>query len=111
MNGEATRPALADYNRALGEPDGALNQGVMRAALLVAYGTLDWFYPFFDLVGRDIDAALESGLTEVRAASVTDRKEMKHILGRFMHSIHDGHGFYSDWAPFRLQLLIITRKS
>lgn len=96
--GDATRPPLADYNRALGEPSAVLNHGTMRAALLVAYGTLDWFYPFFDLVGRGIDAALEDGLDEVKSATGSDRKEMKHILGRFMHSIHDGHGFYSDWA-------------
>ena len=98
LGGSATRPPLADYDRALGEPTSALNRGTMRAALLVAYGTLDWFYPFFDLVGRDMDAALEVGLGEVSAASENDRKGMMQVLGRFMHSIHDGHGFYTDWG-------------
>ncbi len=98
VSGASTRGPLANYKRDLGEPDGLLSQGTMRAALLVAYGTLDWFYPFFDLVGRDIDPALETGLGEIDNVTDSDRKEMKKILGRFMHSIHDGHGFYSDWA-------------
>jgi hypothetical protein len=98
ITGTSSRLPLAEYQRGLGEPTGILSLGTMRAALMVAYGTLDWFYPFFDLVGRDIDDALEVGLSEVNTATGSDRKEMKHILGRLMHSIHDGHGFYSDWA-------------
>ena len=98
VSGASTRGSLSDYQRDLGEHDGLLTQGTMRAAILVAFGTLDWFYPFFDLVGREIEPALEVALGEINNASGSDRKEMKKILGRFMHSIHDGHGFYSDWA-------------
>mgnify|MGYP001480635914 CR=1 FL=1 len=70
----------------------------MQAGLLIAYGTLDWFYPYFDLVGRELDDALITELSIVQRLSDGDRNGMMLALGRLMHSIHDGHGFYSDWA-------------
>ena len=43
-----------------------LGDGERRAALLIAYGTLDWFYPYFEVVGRDIDQALLDEWLEAR---------------------------------------------
>ncbi|MEC9465061.1 MAG: hypothetical protein VX834_04710, partial [Myxococcota bacterium] len=96
--GAATRSSMVDYNRALGEPDSALTQATMRAAMMVAYGTLDWFYPFFDLVGRGIDAELIDALNTIDGLNNEDRLGMMNALGKFMHEIHDGHGFYSDFG-------------
>ncbi len=93
---EITRPSIESYTRYPGDPAPNLDHATMQAALLVAYGTLDWFYPYFDIVGRDIDGALLDGLDEVSALPIGDRKGMKHVMGRFMHHIHDGHGFYTD---------------
>ncbi|MGB0591973.1 MAG: S41 family peptidase [Myxococcota bacterium] len=93
---DATRPELAPYDRGAGMHSETLDRATMRAALLVAYGTLDLFYGYFDLVGRDLDDALLDALVEVDSAEDGDRKAMKHTMGRFMHDLYDGHGFYWD---------------
>ncbi len=96
--GTTNRSDLATYARDAGLPGSELSRGAMRAALLVAYGTLDWFYAYFDLVGRDLDDALLTALDEVDATAPGDRVAMKRIMGRFMHDLYDGHGFYWDDA-------------
>ena len=96
VTGEQTRPEMAAYDRAAGLPPATLTRGAMRAALLVAYGTFDWFYTYFDLVGRDIDDALLVGLSEIDGIADGDRSAMAHTMGRFMHDLYDGHGFYYD---------------
>lgn len=97
QDGEVTRSEMGAYARDA-EPTARLGDGERRAALLIAYGTLDWFYPYFDVVGRDIDDALLNSWLELDQISDGDRMAMMHSLGRLMHSIYDGHGFYSDWA-------------
>ncbi|HCH62005.1 MAG TPA: hypothetical protein DFR83_04315 [Deltaproteobacteria bacterium] len=96
VTGEMTRAEFANYDRSAGVPDDTLTRGAMRAALLVAYGTFDLFYTYFDLVGRDIDDALLAGLDEIDSHTRGDRSAMAHTMGRFMHALHDGHGFYFD---------------
>ena len=96
VSGEQSRPGMAAYDRAAGEPDAAMSRGAMRASLLVAWGTFDWFYTYFDRVGRGIDDALLVGLAEVDGLADGDRAGMAHTMGRFMHHLHDGHGFYYD---------------
>ena len=94
---DPVRSTMATYERdALHTTD--LDNGEMQAGLMIAYGTLDWFYPYFDLVGRELDDALLTELVAVQQLSDGDRSGMMQALGRLMHSIHDGHGFYSDWA-------------
>ena len=97
-DGSAERTSMVAYDRSAGMHSSRLSRGAMRAALLVAYGTLDWFYTYFDLVGRDLDDALLSGLTEIRGLAHGDRAGMAHTLGRFMHDLYDGHGFTMDNA-------------
>jgi hypothetical protein len=92
----ATRAELADYDRSAGQHSETLDRATMRAAMLVAYGTLDLFYAYFDLVGRDLDEALLDALIEVDTTEDGDRGAMKHTMGRFMHDLYDGHGFYWD---------------
>ena len=94
----AERTSFGPYIRDRGMPDSTLGDGERRAALLVAYGTLDWFYPYFQHVGRGIDDALLAEWLVLDTVADGDRKRMMQSLGRLMHSIHDGHGFYSDWA-------------
>lgn len=67
-----------------------------QALLLVAHGLLDRFYPYFEVVGRDVDTALIEELARVRDLDSDDRVGMTHSLGRLMHAIHDGHGFFGD---------------
>ncbi len=98
ISGQATRSDMETYDRSAGMPAAMLTQGTMRAAFLVAYGTFDWFYAYFDLVGRDIDDALLTALEEVNGIADGDRGAMAHTMGRFMHDLYDGHGFYWDEA-------------
>lgn len=97
QDGEVMREGLGFYDREAGMPTGQLGDGERRAALLIAYGTLDWFYPYFEHVGRGIDQALLDQWEVLDGLEDGDRRGMMHALGRLMHSIHDGHGFYSDW--------------
>ncbi|MBM75341.1 MAG: hypothetical protein CMK59_08060 [Proteobacteria bacterium] len=94
---ETTRSELQRYTRDT-TPSASLTQKDMLTGLLVAYGTLDWFYPYFEAVGRGIDDALVQEWGVVSTLQDGDRLGMMDSLGRLMHSIHDGHGFYSDWA-------------
>ena len=93
-----TRPTMASYERGAGQHDATLDRATMRAAMLVAYGTLDLFYTYFDLVGRGLDGALLDALGEIAQTADGDRAEMERILKRFMHHLHDGHGFTWDDA-------------
>lgn len=97
LSGSAERTPMARY-----EPEQGYHEveeqsiGDRRAALLTAHGTLDWFYPYFDVVGHRIDEALADGLAEIDADPGADRLAFEHTFGRFMHSIEDGHGFFGD---------------
>jgi len=94
---DQTRAPLVPYVRDAGEPQSETSQAALEAALLITYGTLDWFYPYFDIVGRDLDAALLTELNTVGKLSTVTRQDMKHSIGRLMHSVHDGHGYVYDW--------------
>ena len=98
IQGGANRGTMNPFKRAAGPPSDLLTLGTMRAALLMGYGMFDWFYPYFDLVGRELDDALVDGLEEVNELEDGDRTGFMLTLGRFMHDLYDGHGFYSDWA-------------
>ncbi len=94
------RPELSAFDRTGWDwlsADSSLSLGAMRAGLIIAWGVLDRFYPFFDLVGRELDSQLLDSLAEVSLLADDDRVGYMHALGHFMHDLHDGHGFYSDW--------------
>ena len=95
---EYSREDYGIYNRAAGEPLSQLRVSDMKSALINAYGILDWFYPYFHIVGRELDETFLTELNTVDALTDGDREGFMHSMGRFMHSIYDGHGFYSDWA-------------
>jgi len=95
--GDAQRALSSAYNPDQGFlGSSTLTTAEKRAALMVAHGTLDWFYPYFDVVGHEIDEALDAGLAEIEAAPDAERAAFQETLGRFMHVIQDGHGFFSD---------------
>ncbi|MEC7987667.1 MAG: S41 family peptidase, partial [Myxococcota bacterium] len=95
---DATRENYGSYNRSAGEPDGQLRVADMQSALINAYGILDWFYPYFHIVGRDLDTVFPNEMNTVSTLNDGDREGFMNSMGRFMHSIDDGHGFYADWA-------------
>ena len=95
------RPELVPFDRTGWDwlsADSSLDLGVMRAGLVIGWGVLDRFYPFFDLVGRELDDQLLESLEEVGLLLDNDREGYMRALGHFMHDLYDGHGFYSDWS-------------
>ena len=101
VDGDADRASLVAFDRTGWDwlsVDATLTTGRMRAGLLIGWGVLDRFYPFFDLVGRELDDQLLDSLDEVALLADDDRRGFMGALGHFMHDLYDGHGFYSDWA-------------
>ena len=96
--GETMRNAMLPYERVAAEPAPDTDLATLQGALLVAYGTLDWFYPYFEVVGRDVDQALLTELDTAASLDTVTRVDMKHGIGRLMHAIHDGHGYVYDWS-------------
>lgn len=94
-----------------------LNRSTRLAAVALAWGVFQHFYPYFDVVATDWDAALSTALAT--AATDADGGAFLATLERLVAALHDGHGSVS-WAdqpaaprlPLRLewcggQLLVI----
>ncbi|MFK7927858.1 MAG: S41 family peptidase [Myxococcota bacterium] len=73
------------------EPRSAARQ----VMLIEAYGVLDRFYPYFDVVGRGLDDALLDELPLIADLQPGETTEAVHSLGRLMHALEDGHGFFN----------------
>ncbi|MEL6350113.1 MAG: hypothetical protein AAFV53_43840, partial [Myxococcota bacterium] len=93
IDGDAMRSSIEPYDPVQEYAFRSTRVGDQRAAMMVAHGILDWFYPYFEVVGHTIDDALEESLTALDAGSL-EPASFEAVLGRFMHSIEDGHGFF-----------------
>lgn len=96
--GAVDRETMQNWKADSETPLSDLDRGAARAMLLVAHGVVDRFYPYYDLVPGDHDAALLAGLDDVDALAEGDREGVLRALGRFEHEQSDGHGFFGDWA-------------
>jgi len=70
-------------------------------AIALAWNIFQHFYPYFDDVQTDWNAALKEALQ--RAATDTDAKAFDHTLKRLVVALRDGHGgvyHQDDVAPF-----------
>jgi len=56
----------------------------------IAWGVMQHFYPYFDVVETDWDEALTSALR--KAAEDEDEKSYLHTLQALIAQLHDGHG-------------------
>ena len=101
VSGASARPGMKAYDRLAGEHEDSLSRGAMRAALLVAYGTFDWFYPLITVVGRDMDQGCLDALAAVDGLEAEDRAGFLATFGRFLHDLHDSHG-YAGYVEFHL---------
>jgi hypothetical protein len=95
MDEEATRQPLGviDPSSSFYFPEGNLGTG--RAALLIAHGALDLFYPNFDVVGDRIDARLVETLEAVQGLNQFTGRPMWHLLRRFGEAVEDGQMYVS----------------
>lgn len=68
------------------------------AVVMLAWTVLEHFYPYFDVVATDWDAALREALNQ--AATDTSSSELLATLRRLMAHLHDGHaGAYLAEGP------------
>lgn len=93
---ESTRSELQEWDATAGYQSVALTAGSMQAAFLVAHGVLDRFWLYSEVTGTDLDASLDAALVEVESLAREDRVGMERAVGHFMHTLDDGHGFYSS---------------
>ena len=75
------------------------------AAVIVAWTVLRHFYPYFDVIGEDWDAALAEALADV--LDDRDAADTQATLARLVAKLHDGHGRVSGgprqaWLPLEL---------
>ncbi len=73
----------------------ARNRSTRLAGVAVAWGVMQHFYPYFDVVETDWDAALTDALA--KAARDADEIEYFRTLREMIARLHDGHGgVYKD---------------
>lgn len=88
-------PAETEWSRLDDKPDlTASNRATRLAGVAVCWGVMQHFYPYFDVVETDWDAALATALAA--AAEDPDRDHYLHTLQRLLAKLHDGHGFVRD---------------
>jgi len=77
----------------------ALNRSTRLASVALAWGVFQHFYPYFDVVTTDWDAALSAALAS--AATDGDGHAFLATLRRLVAALHDGHGgvYSKDLAP------------
>ena len=83
----------------------ATDRASRLAGIMVAWNVLQHFYPYFDVVQTDWQAALRTGLSE--AALDVDQPALLTTMRRMVALLHDGHGYVSAWpqsAPTCLPL-------
>ncbi|MDG2528449.1 S41 family peptidase [Caulobacter endophyticus] len=81
-------PPLDSYS-----PD---DRAVRLAGVAIAWGVLQHFYPYFDVVQTDWDAELPKALRT--AATDPDAEAFKRTLERMTVALHDGHGMVTRGA-------------
>ncbi len=69
-----------------------------RAMLIVAHGALRRFFPYFDVVGDDIDDRLVEAWATLDDDGPWARQDTVNLLRRFAEAIRDGHAFVFDSA-------------
>jgi Peptidase family S41 len=90
------RPPLERFDLANQVQSTDLDIGVMRAALYAFHGATRLFYPYFPVVGDDIDARLDEVLASLESDPAVDRGRARKLIARFANALRDGHFFYFD---------------
>lgn len=69
----------------------ALNRSTRLAGVAVCWGVMQHFYPYFDVVDTDWDAALTEAIQQ--AAEDSTEIDYLHTLQELIAKLKDGHGF------------------
>ncbi|MFG0260387.1 MAG: S41 family peptidase [Phycisphaerales bacterium JB041] len=88
-------PAETEWSSLDDKPElTAANRSTRLAGVALIWGVMEHFYPYFDVVGTDWDAALTVALAA--AAEAPERVDYHQALQEFVAKLHDGHGFVHD---------------
>ncbi|MGE3107583.1 MAG: S41 family peptidase [Phycisphaerales bacterium] len=68
----------------------AMNRSTRLAGVAIAWGIFQHFYPYFDVVQTDWEAALRDALA--RASQAPDQLAYLGVLRELVAGLHDGHG-------------------
>jgi C-terminal processing protease CtpA/Prc len=96
LDGAADRPAIQDGVRPTTWGAHGARAGDARAALLVAYSATRTFFPYFDVVGDEIDGRLDEALGLIAGDLAKDRAKVRRALMRYSEALHDGHSYIPD---------------
>jgi C-terminal processing protease CtpA/Prc len=80
---------IAGPNRPRGWKPSGDDRATRLADIILAWGVLEHFYPYFDVVKADWDRALADGLTT--AATDADGAAFQKTLSHLGSQLHDGH--------------------
>jgi hypothetical protein len=81
------------------------NRSTRLAGVALAWGVMQHFYPYFDIVDADWDAALSAALAS--AAQDSDASEYLWTLEELIANLHDGHGYVYNPSLQELQEMMI----
>ena len=70
--------------------DAVEDAAVRAAAVIAGWNVLHHFYPYFETIDEDWNAALDQALVEVLA--VDEPEAVQRVLQRMVAKLHDGHG-------------------
>lgn len=76
------------------EPTGLDTPAAREADVAETWGVLRHFYPYWDVIHLDWDAALPTALAD--AAAADSRRAQKHVLQRLIAPLEDAHGTVWD---------------
>ena len=91
VNGAVTRPALQQVAAFHDIQPATFRLGDARAQLVILHGALRLFFPYFPVVGDNIDPRLLETLASLPSGPTVDRLVTWKVLRRFAEVIHDGH--------------------
>jgi hypothetical protein len=98
--GDALCPALQQIDPFNDRQPGGLTLGDIRGQLLVFHGAARLFFPYFPVVGDNIDPRLVETLATLGSSSPVDPVLAFRVARRFGEAIRDGHNFwFTFYAP------------
>jgi hypothetical protein len=96
--GDAARPALQEVNPFGDIQPASLRLGDIRAQLIIFHGAARLFFPYFPVVGDNIDPRLLETLDSLGSGPTIDPVVASHTLRRFGEVLKDGHAFWDNFT-------------
>jgi len=97
--GNTLRPVLQQVDPFDDIQPGGLRLGDIRGQLIVSHGALRLFFPYFPVVGDNIDSRLLETLGMLGSGPQVDALLARRAVRRFSEAIRDGHYFWSSNFP------------